>query len=117
MLLDLVQLNLELHHLTFENNNDKHHYTRSVGKPNLFAAVLQIPHKRFLDTVELGKLHVDSLARPLEVLRALGEVLATLNSSGCHSKCALEAKRSADISAKETSAHLELFVNTLQTIN
>ena len=55
----------------------------------LLASVLQVAHERLLHAVELGKLHADGLACPLQVLRALGKVLAALYAGGRHGECSL----------------------------
>ena len=61
--------------------------------PYLLTAVLEITHERLLDTIELGKLNTDGFARPLQVLRALREVLAAFDASGRDCKGSLRKKR------------------------
>ena len=60
--------------------------------PYLLTAVLEITHERLLDTIELGKLNTDGFARPLQVLRALREVLPSLNACRRHSESALQGQ-------------------------
>ena len=60
---------------------------------HLLAPVLKITHKRLLDSIELGKLHVDGLPRALKILSTLSEILASLNSGGGNSECPLQRRR------------------------
>lgn len=55
----------------------------------LLAAILQIAHERLLDAIKLGQLHANCLTCPLQVLRALGEVLTSLDASGRDGKGSL----------------------------
>jgi hypothetical protein len=56
---------------------------------NLLTAVLQIPNKRFLDTVKLRELNIDGFASSFQILSAFSEVLTTLNSGGCNGERSL----------------------------
>ncbi len=56
------------------------------GLPYLFTTVLQVTHKRLLDTVKFRKLDIDGLACPLQVLRTFGEILAALDTSRRYSE-------------------------------
>jgi hypothetical protein len=57
---------------------------------NLLAAVLKIADKSFLETLKFCDLQGQTFARALQVLRALGQVLAPFNSGGRCSKGTLK---------------------------
>ena len=91
-----------------------------MGANHLLAAVLQVPHERFLDSIEFGKLHANGLAGPLKVLRALRKVLASLDARRCRSERTLwePANLASALFATRTSeTHLELLVDALQAVN
>ena len=58
----------------------------------LLAPVLEVAHERLLHTIELGKLDADCLARALQILRALSEVLAAFDACRRHCESALSAE-------------------------
>ena len=60
-----------------------------MSATHLLAAVLQITHEGLLDAIKLGQLNANRVARPLEILGGLGQVLAALNTRGGSSERAL----------------------------
>jgi hypothetical protein len=53
---------------------------------NLLATILEISHKRLLDSIKLGELHINRFPCPLEILSAFGQIFATLNAGRSDSK-------------------------------
>lgn len=88
LLLDLVKLNLELNNLCTCHKRLQRRI-KSERATYLLATVLQITHKRLLDAIKLRQLDANCLARPLQILSGLSQVLTAFNASGGCSECAL----------------------------
>ena len=84
----------------------------------LFASVLQIPHKRLLDTIELRKLNVNSLSGALKILCTFCKILSTFDTSRGNSEGTLVNDGCEYINGSAaTESDLELLIDAFQTVD
>lgn len=86
----LIELDLKLHDLNWKSIRLTSGAIMIIT--NLLASVLEITNKPFLQALKLGDLQGQALARPLEILCALGQILSTFNTSRCGSKGTLKCR-------------------------
>lgn len=117
MFTDLVQLDLQLDHLTKGSETPANEIMLTT---HLLTAILQVSHEVLLNPVELGKLYADGLPSTFEILRALREVLTTLDSCRGDSERSLFGDQRPSLSDYPSNGevtNLKLLVDALQTIN